>query len=150
MKVFFVRHGQAKDEKEDPKRPLSDRGKFDVMKVASLTAASGMVDIEKIFHSEKLRAKQTAEIFAVSFGLKEKMYLMEHITPNDPIDECLSAIEEERVNIMIVGHLPHLDKTVSAMLCGDQNKKLTAFCNSGIICLEKRVDGTWAIAPLLP
>lgn len=61
MRFYLVQHAEAKREEEDPSRPLTDRGRKESIKVASYAARIG-VRIEKIIHSGKLRALQTAEI----------------------------------------------------------------------------------------
>jgi len=63
MLLYLVQHGEAKREEEDPARPLTDKGKSEVEKIASFIAKTG-IHIERILHSGKLRALQTAEILA--------------------------------------------------------------------------------------
>ncbi|HDD66024.1 MAG TPA: phosphohistidine phosphatase SixA, partial [Nitrososphaeria archaeon] len=61
MKVYLVQHGEAKREEEDPARPLTEEGKREVEDVARFLAELG-VRVDRILHSGKLRAAQTANI----------------------------------------------------------------------------------------
>ena len=63
MKIYLVQHGEAKLEKEAPERPLTDKGKEKVESVARYVVGYG-IEIAEILHSGRLRAKQTAELFA--------------------------------------------------------------------------------------
>ena len=66
MRIYLVQHGEAKKENEDPLRPLTEEGIKNAEKVASYLAKLNL-KIKKIFHSGKLRAKQTAEIYGKIF-----------------------------------------------------------------------------------
>ena len=58
-----MQHGEALAAEVDPVRPLSDRGQESVMAVAGHAAVRG-VRIDRIVHSGKVRAEQTALILA--------------------------------------------------------------------------------------
>ena len=148
MKVYFVQHGEAEDEKKDLLRPLSEKGRFETGRIAGLLAVSGMVKINRVYHSGKLRAKQTAEIFAGALGAADMVHEVKGLMPMDNPSDCIKMIEAETEDIMIAGHLPHLAKTVSKLLCGDENKKIAVFYYSGVICVEKQQDNSWAVVPV--
>jgi len=61
LRVYLVRHGKAKSKEEDPERHLTERGAEEVRRVARFLAAAG-IQVSKILHSGKTRARQTAEI----------------------------------------------------------------------------------------
>ncbi len=63
MKLYLVQHGEAVPESQDPSRPLTDKGRREAERVAQHIAKLG-IHMDKILHSGKLRAAQTAEIFA--------------------------------------------------------------------------------------
>lgn len=63
MKVCSVQHAQAKSEKEDFERPLADWVKWKVDAMARYVASCG-AGVAEIIHFGKLRAKQTAGLFA--------------------------------------------------------------------------------------
>lgn len=137
MEVYLVRHGEAKSEYEDPERPLADKGRSDVSILAEYVATLGL-RISKIYHSERLRAKQTAEIFYQKLKPKDGLEQVKALTPYDDIQGALKIIENAEEPIMIVGHLPHLSKLLSALVAGEQNKELVEFDAGGIVCIAKK------------
>src|SRR4051794_10374733 len=62
VRLYLVHHGDAVGPEIDPQRPLSTVGRASVDFLATKAAAHG-VRPEVIWHSGKLRAKQTAEAF---------------------------------------------------------------------------------------
>src|SRR3989454_7116617 len=52
MDCYLVQHGEAKPEQEDPARPLTDRGRRDVERVAHAAGRSG-VSVAEIVRSEE-------------------------------------------------------------------------------------------------
>ncbi|MCK4475905.1 MAG: phosphohistidine phosphatase SixA [Methanophagales archaeon] len=143
MRLYLVQHGEAKKEEEDPLRPLSERGREDIQEIAKY-AKKLDIKANKIFHSGKLRAKQTAEIVAKKLNI-EQVIEAEELAPNaDPKvwEDRLSAMDED---IIVVGHLPHLSKLSGGLLCGDEEKEVVAFRMGGIVCLERNKDGRWSV-----
>jgi phosphohistidine phosphatase len=63
MQLYLVQHGAATAETDDPERPLTDEGRRTVEVVAEHLSRMG-VKPGRIEHSDKLRARQTAEILA--------------------------------------------------------------------------------------
>ncbi len=63
MRIYLVQHGEAVAKDVDPERPLSEQGHNDVEKIATFLGNT-QLGMERILHSGKLRAEQTAEIFA--------------------------------------------------------------------------------------
>ena len=67
MKLYLVQHGEAKSEKEDPDRSLTDRGTAEIRAVAEAAKRAGLKPAQ-IYHSGKTRAQQTADILADALG----------------------------------------------------------------------------------
>ena len=63
LSLYLVQHGEAVAETVDAKRPLSAAGRAVVAQVATWAAQRG-VAVDRIRHSGRLRAEQTATIFA--------------------------------------------------------------------------------------
>lgn len=143
MEVYLVQHGKAKSEVEDPQRPLSDQGRDEVERVAWQVAAAG-VKVIRILHSGKLRARQTAEIFArylaPPLGLEEAGGL----NPLDDPDRAKTLVERAPEPLMLVGHLPHLGRLASALILGNPEREIIRFYMGGLVCLT-RVEGGWRI-----
>lgn len=140
MQLYLVQHGEAKNEDEDPERPLTTKGKTEVGHVAAHTAK--LIKVHTIKHSPKLRAKQTADIFA-SHNPHASSVETEGIKPLDDPEIIKKTIESQDENIMLVGHLPHLSKLASLLLTGDQEKEVISFRYGAVVCLEK--EETWKL-----
>lgn len=145
MKLYLVRHGEPKPESEDPERPLSDKGREEIERLAAFIKEHSDIHIKSIQHSGKLRAEQTAEILAQTLqpagGLKQSDSLKPLDDPSIWADR-LSTLDED---IMLVGHLPHLSKLVSDLITRDAEKKIVDFTTGGLVCLSRDAAGLWAI-----
>jgi phosphohistidine phosphatase len=97
-----------------------------------------------------MRAKQTAETLAN--GLKpfnDPVESVQGLNPNDDIRPWASRIFKENEDLMIVGHLPFLEKLCSFLLAGDENGRLVLFRYGAIVCLEQKEDKRWAVTWVL-
>ena len=63
MRLYLVQHGEALPKQVDPERPLSERGRSDVARVADFLKGAG-IRVTRVAHSGKTRARQTAELLA--------------------------------------------------------------------------------------
>ncbi len=134
MKVYLVQHGEAMSKEEDPARPLTPRGRKDVESTAKFLNKMD-VKVAAIFHSTKLRARQTAEILASYLEVEAK-----EAKELEPLAEpriWVERIEKMEEDIIIVGHLPHLSRVASLLLCGEE-KEILSFHQGGVICLERK------------
>ena len=149
MRLYLIQHGEAKPEAEDPERPLTVRGEEEVKKVA-LKAGNLNVLPSKIFHSGKLRAKQTAELIAKGLRISPgRVEAVQGLNPNDDVKPWARRIGYEKEDVMIVGHLPFLEKLASFLLCGDEKLGLVLFRYGAIVCLEQNEDKGWAVRLIL-
>lgn len=145
MRLYLVQHGEAKREEEDPSRPLSGKGLKDVRKMADCASKRLGVKVARIFHSGKLRAKQTAEELARKLEPDGGVEEVDGLGPlADPKiwAEKLKGMDED---VMLVGHLPHLSKLSSLLLFGDETKEAIRFEMAGVVCLERDERGRWAV-----
>ena len=149
MKLILVQHGKSVGEEVDPQRPLSEAGRAETTRIARIVAESGLVKVSAIFHSGKLRARQTAEIFKKSLKPERGMIEAYGISPKDNSDKMLELLTREKEDIMIVGHLPHLGRAAAKLVMGDEEARIVAFKYSGPVCFEMQPDGTWTVIPLL-
>jgi len=124
--IYLVRHGDAVQAQVDPARPLSPKGRAEVEATARALLKEG-AKIDEIWHSTKLRARQTAEIIGQILGVR-KILEKEGLKPNDdpaPIAEILKHIPK---TILIAGHMPFL-ADLSALL----GKKVAGFESGGVV-----------------
>jgi phosphohistidine phosphatase len=145
LDIYLIQHAEAVSEKEDRARPLSDEGKATIEKVAAL-AARLKINPDFIFHSEKLRAKQTAEILARHLRLSVKLRERHGLGPLDAVAPVAQWLNEQPakglVGLAIVGHLPFLDKLASLLITGKEEFGVVSFQNGAIAKLVPTPDGT--------
>ena len=144
MKLYLVQHAQAKEKAEDPLRPLSEQGRKIALRMAQYAQQHLKISVKSIFQSGKLRASQTADIFA------DYLHCSEMIESNDlePLADPniwsskLSNLDDD---IMLVGHLPHLSNLVSHLFSSQGEVKVVKFRNVGIVCLSREESGSWSL-----
>jgi phosphohistidine phosphatase len=144
MALYLVQHGKSLSKDQDPDQGLSPIGMDETRRMAIL-AAEHNVNVHRIHHSTKTRARQTAEIFAQVLDPIEGVHVMEGIKPMDDVTSHGSVLTSEE-NLMLVGHLPFMARLASYLITGGIEPPVFAFQNSGIVCLDKPVDdGNWLI-----
>jgi phosphohistidine phosphatase len=149
MELYLIQHGEAKSEVEDPERSLTASGEKEVMSVSKV-ALSLHIRPSKVYHSGKLRAKQTAEIIAGALKIPNPLIQSaQGLNPNDNIHPWAERISKEEEDLMLVGHLPFLEKLTSFLLCGNENARLVWFRYGAIICLYQKEDKGWAVRWIL-
>ncbi len=151
LRHYLVRHGEAKADMEDPARPLSDRGREEVQRVARHAASLG-VEVAQIRHSDKLRAQQTAEILAEYLTPRLGIRQIEGLAPGDDPERVRAEMEISGEPLMLVGHLPHLSRLVSALVLGDSKKEILWPDAGTMVCLTKTQRGfrlLWVLTPEL-
>jgi phosphohistidine phosphatase len=148
MCLYLVQHGEAVAESVDPNRPLSVHGRAIIEQVAAWAARRG-VRVDQIRHSGKLRAEQTAAIFAEQLGPREGVSVEPGLAPNDDVQPLADGVEGWPGSLMLVGHLPFLSRLTSLLLIGDPQHTVIQFCNGGLVSLV-RDKRDWAIVCVIP
>ncbi len=150
MALFLVQHGKSLPKDIDPDQGLSDEGISEVKRIAETAKGYG-VKVSCIMHSGKKRALQTAEIFADALrpekGVKERSGLK-------PLDDVTAVAKEldSKENVMLVGHLPFMERLTNYLITGSTDKRVFKFQNGGILCLDQDPDTNawyikWALMP---
>jgi phosphohistidine phosphatase len=143
MRLYLVQHGEAKSKAEDPQRPLTQRGKEDVARVAAFAAGAGL-QVGQIRHSGKRRAEETASILADYLSPTEGVIAVSGLAPRDDVRPVAEALQGETQPVMLVGHLPFLDRLASLLVTGDAERSIVRFRMGGIVCLVCE-DDVWAV-----
>jgi len=133
IRLYFAQHGLAVDKSENPERPLSEEGIKQTEAIAARLCNAGIV-VDHIFHSGKLRAAQTAEIFASVLDTSS-IDKIDYISANDDVEKIAHALSLN--DALYVGHLPHLEKLVPYLITGNSKPKIVKLQNSAVVCLEK-------------
>jgi phosphohistidine phosphatase len=143
MRVYIVRHGKAAPSEIDPQHSLSELGRLQVQQLANFLSKKRLT-VSRIYHSGLLRAQQTAEILAAvvesTHGVEENTDLL----PEKPVNILAMDLAVASGDVMLVGHLPLLNKLVSELVLGNEEYTLVNFFPGTLVCLE-RVDNRWVI-----
>ena len=144
MRAYLVQHGKAKSAEEDPNRGLSDEGREELQRIAGFFQGL-RITMSLIQHSGKDRAEETAHILATCIPCTAGPIHTRGLCPLDDPQETADFLEIYTDDILIVGHLPHLERLVSLLLTGKQDLRPVQFRNAGIVCLEKDPNKTWSL-----
>ena len=147
MKLYLVQHGEAKTSAEDPERPLTARGAAAVDQVAAWAGRSGL-QVDEIRHSGKRRAEETAAVLALHLDPVGGTAAADGLKAKDDVEPVADELARRTGSLLLVGHLPSLDRLASRLLVGDAAASVVRFHNGGIVCLERSDDGwrlEWAV-----
>jgi phosphohistidine phosphatase len=132
--VVLVHHGDAVGPDVDPMRPLSSVGRAATERLAAAAAARG-VKPDAIWHSGKLRARQTAESFWKACNPLATFTAERGLLPDDPPQWIRDRLTGEERTILIVGHMPYLPRLL-AMMTGTREETNAVFPLHGCVALE--------------
>jgi len=157
LDIYLIQHAESKSKEEDPARPLTDEGRRTIEKVGEHLARLG-ISFDRVFHSGKLRAQQTAEILAGSLNINEKIEAHAGLDPLDPVKPIAQWLSEDArqgvKSVAIVGHLPFLEKLASLLITGNETSGVVSFQYAGVVRLAPKAQGQgytvrWVLTPEL-
>ena len=132
--LILVHHGDAVPEDVDTQRPLSPRGLASAERLAAAVSARGVTP-DCVWHSGKLRTRQTAEAFWRLCNPQATFAAVRGLQPTDPAETLRTAIAGETRVIVAVGHFPHLPRALSLLTTGIDSS-LVPFPTHGLVALE--------------
>ncbi len=158
MMLYLMQHAQAVPDEVDAERPLSLEGRAAIGRVAARAAQLGLAP-DRIYHSGKLRALQTAEALAEALHRENAVEELEGLRPKDraePLARWL-RVESQKPSgggIVLVSHLPLLDRLASLLLTGDEEMGVVAIQYAALVALTPQGDGKrfavqWMLTPEL-
>jgi phosphohistidine phosphatase len=133
MKLYLMRHGQAASIEADPQQGLSNEGKAGIEQLAHRLSRQG-VTFKQVFHSEKARAQQTAEIMTNILSPDVAPTSRTNLKPNDDPEKLLPDIDTWQEDTLIASHLPFIPHLL--MLLTNDNQA-SSFTPGTIACLTK-------------
>jgi phosphohistidine phosphatase len=139
--IVLVHHAEAVGPEVDPMRPISDVGRAAATRLAMEAAGRG-VRPDQVWHSGKLRARQTAELFWRACNPLAAFFAARGLQPDDPPGWIRDELVGESRSILIVGHMPHLDRLLHVLLQSGPGGGAAAFPLHGCVALE-RDTGRW-------
>ena len=143
VELYLAHHGLTVDAHDDMRRPRSERGRRALERVAA-AAAERRVKPELIWHSGKLRAKQTAEVYWRACNPLAALEATRDVQPDDQPQWMADRLRFERRCILIAGHYPHLPRLLATLLNGD-SAGAVSFPMHGLVALSTADDGaSWS------
>jgi phosphohistidine phosphatase len=130
--VFLVHHADAVSPDVDAQRPLSERGRMHAERLAADAARRG-VKPEVVWHSGKLRARQTAEALWRACNPLAEFSAMRGLQPNDAPEFVRDQLAGESRDVMLVGHMPNLERVHGLLL---RHAEREPFPLHGLVALE--------------
>jgi phosphohistidine phosphatase len=136
--LYLIHHGEAVGPELDARRPLSPRGQVQAERVAADAASRGARPAV-VWHSGKLRAKQTAEAFWRACNPLAELAATRDVQPDDPPQRIRDRLRTESRDVAIAGHFPYLPRLIALLLGGVED-----FPPHGMVALATDDEGaTW-------
>jgi phosphohistidine phosphatase len=145
VRVYLVQHGQSKSEEEDPQRRLTPQGIGEVQKLADFLRPLEL-GLDAVWHSNKARAQQTAELLAAAVSTRDRLVQREGLGPKDQVAPIRQALEKAGGDVMIVGHLPFLGNLAALLVTGSEANEIVRFQFGCVVCIEQHEHGKWKVA----
>ncbi|MBI9085112.1 MAG: phosphohistidine phosphatase SixA [Desulfobacterales bacterium] len=144
MALYLVQHALSLPKDKDPEKGISPQGRSDALRIAEV-AKGYDVAVSRILHSGKKRALETAAIFAEALTPTGGIAAAAGLNPMDDVAKAAETMVTE-TGLMIVGHLPFMERLTAFLVTGKTEKPVFKFQNAGIVCLENDPEkGGWVI-----
>jgi phosphohistidine phosphatase len=141
--LYLVHHGDAVGPDVDPRRPLSEQGRERVDHLAAQAAERG-AQPAVVWHSGKLRARQTAEAYWRACNALATFSATRDLQPDDPPEWIRDRLRGETRDILIAGHYPHLPRLLTLMLSATELAAVPSFPQHGMVAVQTDDEGkTW-------
>lgn len=114
MTLLLIHHADAVGPEVDPQRPLSTPGHEHALQIAQVAKDKGAAPVA-IWHSGKLRARQTGEAFLRICAPFAQFKMVRGLGPGDSPTIIQQALLVESRDLALVGHWPHLPALLSAL-----------------------------------
>jgi phosphohistidine phosphatase len=145
--LYLVHHAHALAPDVDHMRPLSSLGRGQAERVARAALARGAKPAA-VWHSGKLRAKQTAEICWRTLNPLAAFSIARGLQPDDDPETMWAVLNAEipaesptpgASGVLIAGHMPHLPRLLRRLTTGRRDG-LADFPQHGCVALERTGD----------
>ncbi|MFH1984532.1 MAG: phosphohistidine phosphatase SixA [Pseudomonadota bacterium] len=150
MAIYLVQHALSLPKELDPRKGISPEGRKAAETIAGVAKTYG-VHVSQIRHSGKLRAMETAAIFDQALQPSGGVTDMPGLAPLDDVT-LIAEVLDPASNIMLVGHLPFMERLAAYLVTGTATRPVFRFQNAGIVCLDHHADFdswviTWSLSP---
>jgi len=138
VNLYLVHHGDAVGPDVDPRRPLSVIGADQVARLAAQASARGLRP-QIVWHSGKLRARQTAEAFWKACNPLASFAATRDLQPDDPPEWVRDRLLGETEDVLIAGHYPHLPRLLMLLV----SDSAAPFPLHGVVALTRDDGNAW-------
>lgn len=151
MQLYLVQHGEAVPETEDPNRPLTDRGREDVQRLAAFLRERG-VRVRRVVHSGKLRAADSAAILTAAIGEGAAVEVLgKGLLPKDSPVYAAEAAVTWHEDTLVVGHQPTMSRLLSRLVLGAEHPIVVDFLPGTLVGLSRRpATGAFFVSCMIP
>ena len=144
MRLYVVQHGEALSKDVDPERPLSDKGRADIERLAEWLGKQA-VKVAEILHSGKTRARQTAELLERLLESRGRIHQEVCLGPNDSPTIFLDRLHDHPKDILVVGHMPFVARMVSLAITGGPYRQVVEFEPGTVAGLVRHDAKVWRL-----
>jgi phosphohistidine phosphatase len=147
--VYLVHHAEAVSADVDHMRPLSRVGQEQAERVARGAAERG-AHPAVIWHSGKLRARQTAETCLRLLNPFAQFKMVAGLRPDDHPEEIATALLAEARDVLLASHYPFLPLLLHRLTTGRRDGFSAEFPVNGAVALERTGDAwveVWRVSP---
>jgi phosphohistidine phosphatase len=137
MQAYLVHHADAVGPEIDSQRPLSAHGHTQAEWLAEQAKAAGFTP-PVIWHSGKLRSRQTAEAFLRHCNPFADFKMVRGLAPDDPTGWMLHELNAIPSDVLVVGHMPQIAALLSSL-----DPDAAPFPLHGFVVLERATHGGW-------
>ena len=135
MISIIVQHGVNISKEENPDKPLSAKGREQIKNLVNFLNVIKWCP-ERIIHSGKLRAAETAEIGGKGTGCTQ-IEVEEYLNPNDDPERLIKELVDTDDNILVVGHMPFLGELVKKITRSKENDVIDITHGSPLMVTKK-------------
>ncbi|MBN2467364.1 MAG: phosphohistidine phosphatase SixA [Deltaproteobacteria bacterium] len=135
MALYLVQHGKSLPKDQDPDQNLSEEG-ISVVEAIAERAAEWGITVSSIRHSGKRRARETAELIGLRLNPENGLQEQAGLNPLDDVSAVARDLTSDD-NLMLVGHLPFMEKLTAYLIIGTTEPLVFKFQNGGIVCLDQ-------------
>ena len=138
--IMLLRHAKSSHDNsslKDYDRPLAERGRRDAQRMGKFVKRVKTLP-NHIISSPAKRAKQTTLLFLKAGGINETLVEWDDNLYYGGARDYLHVIQkapDEIDNILLVGHNPLLEETVS-LLCNEQGSYPVRMPTTALVCIE--------------
>ena len=150
MALYLVQHGKSLPKEQDPEQGLAPEGRADVG--THRRRGTGLWR-EGSHHSTQWQEASVADCGALCRSV-ETGAGVEARSGMNPLDDAALIAGDLRsaTDLMLVGHLPFMERLTSYLIIGSVEKLVFKFQNGGIVCLDQDQDARlwfikWSLMP---